>query len=199
MVILIFTFLLRAQNYLPCATCSAVAWCGWNGSPGEEGNGALVLPATSFFTPGRASPTSRLQGNCTAWKSKGTLLLQCSQLHIIRFNATLLLGGKRKHRFQIEGKHFHLFVMLCQSTFFFSLKYSGTLKTNTLICPKYPRDGFLWLRYSLSLTQSHWILQTNQPTKASTYESISHVFLQESPPNEEGKYYQRATYFLVSR
>lgn len=53
---------------------SVVSWNGWNGSPGQEGNGALVPAAASFPpppTPARASPASRVQGNCIAGKVAG--------------------------------------------------------------------------------------------------------------------------------
>lgn len=159
MVIFIFAFLLRAQSYLPCATCSAAVWYGWNGSPGEEGNGALVPPAASFpplFSPGRASPPpAGFRVIALLAKLKGTLPLHCMQLHILRFSAILLVRRKGKHQAQMEGEHFHSFLTLCQSTFPFPLKYSGTLKTNALIYPKYAGDGFLWLNYNLPLSQSH--------------------------------------------
>lgn len=106
MVIFVFAFLLRARSYLPRATCSAVAWNGWNGSPGEEGNGALVPPAASFsssFHPGTAAPSSR-QAIAGLPKAKGTPLLQHIQLHISRYNAILIVGRKESVSYRWKEK-----------------------------------------------------------------------------------------------
>lgn len=97
MVIFVFAFLLRAQSYLPHATCSAVAWYGWNGSPGEEGNGALVPPAASFSPPFTLAwpPPAACRAIARLAKSKGTLLLQHIHLHVLRYNAILIIGRKK--------------------------------------------------------------------------------------------------------
>lgn len=149
MVIFIFAFLPRAQRYLPCATCSAAAWYGWNGSPGEEGNGALLLPAASsapLFTLGRASPASSVIALLA--KPTGTPLLQSIQLNVLRFNATLLIGRKGQHWFQMTEKPFPFFLTLHQSTF--PPKIFRDFETNTLIYLKYPGDGFLCLNDNLT-------------------------------------------------
>lgn len=90
MVIFVFAFLLRAQSYLPPATCSAVAWNGWNGSPGEAGNEALVLPASSFSPSfSLARPPQQPAGQVT-----GHSAAAAHSLHILRYNAILIIGRK---------------------------------------------------------------------------------------------------------
>lgn len=113
---------------------SGVVWLEWVPRRGRKwGPGPAGRWLSSSLPPWQAPPpAAACRVIAGLAKAKGTLLLPGIQLNILRFNAILLIGTKGKHQFQIEGKHFHSFLMLRQSTFPFSLKYSGTLEINTL-------------------------------------------------------------------
>lgn len=134
-----------------------VVWLEWVPRRGRKwGPGPASRQLSSSLQPWQGlPPPAGFRVIALLAKLKGTLPLHCMQLHILRFSAILLVRRKGKHQAQMEGEHFHSFLTLCQSTFPFPLKYSGTLKTNALIYPKYAGDGFLWLNYNLPLSQSH--------------------------------------------